>query len=85
MFHNVPRTSVRGIRAFLGALFTNYMLRTVLNWQERNNCYFHDIDLQFVKLKDSRRKWKSSFVKLNDAGNVWTAALWVSRGGKVAP
>ena len=38
-------------------------------------------DLQLVKLKESRRKWNSSFIKLNDAGNVWTAVLWVYREG----
>ena len=78
MFHNVPRKSVSKTRAFLGTLFANHMFRTVLNGQKPTNYYFHDIDLQLVKLKESRCKWNSLSVKLNDAGNVWNAVLWVS-------
>jgi hypothetical protein len=79
MFYNASRKSVRKTRAFLVTLFANHIFTTVLNRQKPKNYYFHDIDLQLVKLKESRRKWNSSFVKLNDAGNVWTAVLWVSR------
>jgi len=63
-------------------LFGNHTFRTILNEQKPNIYYFHDTDLQLVKLKESRRKWNSSFLKLNDAGNVWNAVLWVSTEGQ---
>lgn len=82
MFYDVPRKTVRKTRAYHGTPFANHMFRTVLNGRKPNNYYFHDTDLQLVTLKEGGRKWNSSFVKLNDAGNVWTAVLWVFREGQ---
>jgi len=64
MLYNVLWKSIRRTRAFLVTQSAKHVFRTVLNEQKPNNYYFHDTDLQLVKLKENRRKWNSSFVKL---------------------